>query len=544
MNTWLELHVDDVLLSLDPGAWPEVAALLDGAARAAESEGGRLSFRIRSAFAEGDRTGFLRGLMARGHEVGAHAHVKDLEATVAALRAAGIAPTVFAPGLVQAGVAGEAALVARAVALGALGITDRLDVRRWTYQGWLPRRHPAGPWMLDVSVSPWAWGVLRDGPEGPEPAHALDWAALDRCARVQARWRAPAERTPFFGATFHEHDLCPPRALAASDPSFDGLRRWVAAWKPGPSTSSAVGPEVEAEAPTRAHAAPDGPPASTPASPPRRHRPWPRRAPDPSDRHPLLHAALRRTSAAALTWAGAHFGAHELPPHQVIRGATPRATVVCVHAGDGGLAERLRFLGLGDEGFGPEIDLWLYARRPAGWAAPGNPAHVDDARRVLRAAARSGLPLIVLTWSGGCVPGARAILELAEAEPPLAAHVAALVDVEGPPDRLALVKPGAEAEWAAFSPHDDTPWVGRELVTLLPELARLPSPPEYHRWQGRPDHVHGDCTLHADVAMAAARAAGLRAELVRVAGELARHGGRWSASLAEIVDRVAREARR
>jgi len=480
--------------------------------------------------------------------VGAHAHGKDLEDSVATLRAAGIAPAVFAPGLVQAGLTGEAALVARAVTLGAIGLTDRLECRRWTYQGWLPRRHPAGPWMLDVSVSPWAWGVLRDGPEGPEPTHTLDWLALDRCARAQARWRAPAGRTPFFGATFHEHDLCPPRSLAPSDPSFDGLRRWVAAWRPGPSTSSAVGPEVEGappSAPPRTHAGPAAAAAPRPAPTPQRlHLPWPGRAPDPDDPHPLLHAALRRTGAAALTWAGARFGAHELPPHQVIRGENPRATVVCVHAGEGGLAERLRFLGLGDEGFGPEIDLWLYARRPAGWAAPGNPAHVDDARRVLAAAARSGLPVIVLTWSGGCVPGARAILELAASDPALAASVTALVDVEGPPDRLALVKPGSEAEWAAFSPHDDAPWAGRELVHLLPELGRLPSPPEYHRWQGRPDHVHGDCTLHADVAMAAARAAGLRAELVRVEGEIGRHVGRWSASLAEIIERVAREARR
>ena len=89
MRVWLELHVDDVLLAKHPGRWPEAAACVHSACRAAESEGAALSVRVRSAFAEGDRAGFLRSLVGRGHEVGAHAHDRDLERSVAALARAG-----------------------------------------------------------------------------------------------------------------------------------------------------------------------------------------------------------------------------------------------------------------------------------------------------------------------------------------------------------------------------------------------------------------------------------------------------------------------
>ncbi len=511
MHVWLEMHVDDVLLGRDPARWAETASLLDEAATRAETSGGRLSFRIRAPFARGDTSGFLRALVARGHEVGAHAHARDLPAAVAALRAAGVRPAVMAPGFVQSGARGAPALAALARALGAEGLTDRVESERPAYAGWLPRRHPAGPWMLDVSVSPFVWGVVRERGGRIVPAGGdLDWGALDRCARVQAGWPPPEGRTPFFGATFHEHDLCAPGALRGSPGALEGLSRWVERWRPAPSALAAAGAPERADRP-----APHG------------ARGW---------LAARAEAARRRARFGGQLAAGPPVEA--LPPHAVVRSAAARIAVVGVHAGSGGLRERLAFLGLPDAAFAPFADVWLYARQPAGWAAPGNPAHAEEARLVFAAAAAER-PVVMLSWSGGCVAAARGLLALARSNPELAARVVAFVDVEGPVDRMSLVKPRSHAEWRGLPVHDDEAWVGRELVALLPALAALPSPPRYVRWQGRPDHVHGENLLHAQRAMEAAEAAGLCAERVDAPRALAGAGEVWVEAMRQLVDEVA-----
>lgn len=499
MKVWLEMHVDDVLLVRDPARWAETASLLDAAATRAETSGGRLSLRIRAPFAKGDRGGFLAGLVARGHEVGAHAHARDLLPAVVALRAAGVAPKVMAPGFVQSGVAAAPALAAFASALGAEGLTDRLEATRPAYAGWLPRRLPSGPWMLDVSVSPLAWGVVRELGGRLVPAGGeLDWGALDRCARVQAGWRPPEGRVPFFGATFHEHDLCAPGTLGAVPAALDGLARWCERWRPEPSAQAAVGAPAQADRPSPVGA-----------------RGW---------CHSRAVALRRRVRLGGPVEAAAPLPG--LPPHRVIRAPAARCAVVGVHAGSGGLRERLAFLGLPDDALASCANLWLYARQPAGWPAPGNPAHAEEARLVMEAAAAEG-PVILLSWSGGCVAAARGLLALAETSPDLAARVVAFVDVEGPVDRMSLVKPNAVAEWRALDPHDDEAWRGRELIHLFPALAALPSPPRYLRFQGRPDHVHGENLLHAQRAVEAARAAGLRAERVDAPVPLDEAPSRW-----------------
>ncbi len=503
MNVFLELHVDDVLLVRHPDAWPEAAALVDTLARAAEAEGGRLSVRLRAPFLRGDRFGFVRALQARGHEVGAHAHARDLDDVAEAFAAARLPLGVCAPGLVQAAPSRQERLLARAAALGAIGFTDRVEARRWTYQGWLPRRSAAGPWMLDISVSPWAWGVVRGGPDGPTPAGGeLDWAALDTMAATQAGWRPPPGAAPYFGATFHEHDVCRPGRFTPEVAALDGLRRWVARWRPAPSAAAAVGTSLAAGAwePDRTGKVRN------------RARPW----------------------AAALRQALAPPTAPELPPHRRIGPHPARRAVVAVHAGEGGLIERLRFLGLPDHAAGADVALWLYARRPAGWAAPGNPAHVDDAVQVLRAALAEGVDTALLGYSGGVVTAARALLRLAEADPALAARVHTLVDVEAPVDRHSLQKAGADAEWRDRSIFDDARWEGRELVELLPRLAARVPALRYRRWQAEVDHVHGRCDLHAARALDAARRAGLDTGEVRVSGRLPDGAARWAAALRDL----------
>jgi len=234
LRCFLEVHVDDVLLSRDPFRWPKVARLLDRVATTAENEGGVLSFRVRAWFAEGDVYAFLKHLQRRGHEVGAHAHGRDLRRSVGALRKAGVEPSVMAPGLVQVGDRGRLKLLRAAQSLGASVITDRLESRQFTYQGWLAWSPLPRLRMLDISVSPFEWGVLhrRDGKVIPAWGR-LDWTALDRCAEKAATWPEPPGRHAFFGATFHEHDLCPEGSLEALP--LDGLARWCARWRPARS---------------------------------------------------------------------------------------------------------------------------------------------------------------------------------------------------------------------------------------------------------------------------------------------------------------------
>jgi hypothetical protein len=428
---WLELHVDDLVLGRRASAWPDAAALVDRIARVVEGEGGALSIRIRTQFAKGDREGLLRGLVARGHEVGAHAHGRRLGEAVGALVTAGIRPTVMAPGLVQAGDMGRRRLLAEAYQLGARVVTDRLERRYFAYQGWLAWRPLPELVSMDVSVGPWHWGVLdaRGRPGRP------DWTRLAELREAACTRAAPEGSSPFFGATFHEHDVVEPGTWVPR--GLDGLARYAAA-RP-PVASGAVAGDGAAE---------QWPP---------RHR-W-RFAGRPA-------RANREVVAGARTVACRRVG----PPR-------PRGALVVVHGGGPGIAQGLRPFGL-DEGAWPELAVWTFDRSDS-WRAPGNPVHVADTRAVVRAAAAEGVPVGLLTWSAGLIPA------LLAREP-----AAFLVDVEGPVDRWSLVAPGTEEEWGEV--EDPAGWADREAVALLPGW-KAP----YVRVQGTEDHQHGGMVWHA-----------------------------------------------
>lgn len=479
---WLEVHVDDVLLARDPARWPEAAALVDRIAAAAEAEGGRLSFRVRARFAQGDRGQFLVGLVRRGHEVGAHAHGKDLDAAVEALRAAGIAPTVFAPGFVQVGRRGSAALAAKARRLGAERLTDRVEEKVWTYQGWLARQHAGGLPILDVSVSPFAWGVLRRGARGVEPGRP-DFAALAERTEVQLGWEAPPESTPFFGATVHEHDLAEPGTLRAGQ--LDGLRRYCARFRPVPSGSF----------PLRIDAV------------------------DPGEPPGAAWAARKLRGVRRRLWPTFRIdvGARSLEVRRV-GPARPKAALVLVHAGPPGLRQGLGVLGLPEDAF-PDLAVWSFARTPSSFPAPGNPVHAADVRAVVAWAAAEGVPVGLVSWSAGVLP---ALLSGVDA--------AFLVDVEGPADRLSLVPPDQPTHpFAAEDVHDDRPWVRREAVTLVRGWRR-----PYLRLQGTDDHQHHACVLHARRMVAAAP----DGALVLVRGEVWLDPARARDTILQLVARV------
>ncbi len=465
--TWLEVHVDDRLLAEDPAAWPEAAAVVDVLASTAEQHGARLSFRFRETFARLDTHGFVRSLVARGHEAGWHAHGARLQDARDAVVAAGGTARACSPGLVQAGWAGRRALLAEAQDLGATLVTDHGWPTDFAWSGWLARWTTPGLLLLETSVRPGDWNL--GGVDGP------DWRRLADLRAAREAVVPPEGTVATFGVTFHEHDVCAPDTLAPR--SLDGLRHFLDAAAGHVTTSLDVGDAVAARA-----IAPQRP------TPPRV------RLPDAAD---ALRLAGRIGLRGFVTRTLHDLGAVPRPTHLVPAGArrvaarrsgpAPEAAagaLVVVHGGESGIAQGLAFLGLPENAF-PSLAVWTFARTEATFRTPGNPVHVGDTLAVIEAARAEGLRVGLLAWSGGLVNALLAARRVGEID--------FLVDCEGPVDRWSLVPPGEDDHpLAQLSPNDEAAWADREAVTLLPAF-----PGRYLRVQGQPDHVHGGLDLHA-----------------------------------------------
>lgn len=523
LPVWVEVHVDDELLARDPGRWPEARDLVLRLADLAESRGARLSFRIRTPFARASAAAgeaVLPGLEARGHGVGVHAHGSDLARATAAVRACGVRPRVAVPGLVQAGEAGRDGLIAQARDLGFDLLTDHGEAPAWAYEGLLPRVEQ-GVRVMAPTVRPFDWGLMdRDGTR-----HGLGPAQVARLRRLEAQ--AARQGARWFGLALHEHDLCPPGSLSPREAALEALAGYLDD-RVQTARSVAEGLALH-EAPAR--------PATS-------HAPGGRARALASDgrlrlvrevrsRIPVAGVWRLRSGLRARTVREAGPGRPDLRvavdgehvPVDVLAPPQPRGLVLMCHAGpEGGRALGLRPLGLAprrilDAGWA----LWTYDRRGSGAShgevplTPGHPSHVRDYAAVLLRARDEGLPVVVLSWSAGVLP----VLGAAAG----GARPDALVDVEGPADRWSLRPPPAHGplppDLAALDPWAESDWLGREPVALLPQLAC-----PYRRIQARPDHVHGDCVVHAERMAEAARSAGLLAaplEILR--GPVHGHGG-------------------
>ena len=431
---WLEIHVDDLALQRDPSRWDDTAALITRVARVAEEAGARLSFRFREFFARDDRDGIIRGLVARGHEAGWHAHGKRLEPARDAVVAAGGTAAVTAPGLVQA--RDPEGVLETAKALGCRRVTDRTEARRFAYQGWLAWEPSRGLVSMDVSVAPWQWGVCdRKGRPGRP-----DFVELARRVEIASGWVVPTGATAFFGATLHEHDVH----------DFDALARFLVRYGPRivPSASIPYAPVSE-------------PRTVGPSRVATRVRSFLLRAAPPH--LPIRDLSLRVAPGSSRTVAARRIG-----PERV------RGAVVLVHGGASGISQGLGFVGLRDDSF-PRLALWSFARSE-GPRAPGNAAHRADTRAVFEAALAEGVPVGVLTWSAGIVPALAAWDE----------RLRFLYDAEGPVDRFCI----ARKELADVDLFDDAAWTGKEALAL-------PLPARYRRLQAEVDHVHGRILWHA-----------------------------------------------
>lgn len=510
LPVWLELHVDDFLLAENPARWPDSAAVLDRVAGLAEAAGARVSFRIMETFARGDRSGFLRDLARRGHEVGWHTHGKHVADAIAALEGAGIldAARIGTPGLVQVGDRGREALLREAQAAGLKVITDRLTGRYHAYQGWLAWEALPGLVSLDVSIDPFDWGVLHR--RGKKVLHAwgsMDWERLR--ARIAAREREvpPPGEAAFFGATLHEHNLCAEGTLTPVPRAMEGLARFL------DGLGQRVVPSASVLRGSRWESGRLDPPEDTRHDPTLANlrRGWQRvsarltRAPF----RPTERERADGTRGPLVVAPGAARERHEVPAFRedfwldlpgrrlAVRRvglASARAVVVAVHGGKSGIEQGLSFLGLPEDALvAQDVALYTFARSE-GARTPGNPVHVEDTAAVIRHALAEGPPVGLLTWSAGVVPALRALLE----------HelrgVRFLVDCEGPCDRFSVVPPRQpKHELASADVNDDDPWEGREAIRYIAAF-----PGRYHRVQAGVDHVHGPMVAHARRMVAAA----------------------------------------
>ena len=480
---WIELHVDDEIVSTAPERAPEAADLVRSIAALAEERGARLSFRFRQFLpATSAGRALLPSLAKAGHEVGAHAHGRSLAEVTAAIQATGVTPQAVTPGLVQAGAGGRSPLLQQCAALGYRWVTDHEHHRAWAYDGLLPRMEQGLP-VLGPTVRPPDWGLM--GVNGHR--HLVSEEAILRL-RVLERRAFQKFGSAFFGVALHEHDLCPPGLLSPSQDALDAFAGYLDA-RVRPSAAAAA------------------------LAPP----PVPR-----GDARPLPDAAIRFARAISIAgrlarrarprgWRPPPAGGFRVPigrDRYIVaeRHGQELADAVVVLCPSGRQSGRRVALGPFGAGVldvvGLGLALYTYDRSgtgaspAAGALTPGNPAHTEDWRGMLALARKEGLPVIALSWSSGVLPVLRAA---AEGDAP-----DALIDGEGPADRWSLV-PDSGNELARRDPWDDGWWVNMEPSALLPRLG-VP----YARLQAERDHVHGEMVEHHRRMLAAAERAGLR----------------------------------
>jgi len=512
----IEVHVDEWGLEdgADPGAW---IPLLEEIAAVAEARKGRLTFRFRERLArEVPRkagTNLLLGLERRGHEVGTHAHGKNLGAASRAVAACRVANRGVSPGMVQE-VQGFGALFDACVGLGFHWITDAPPVRVWSGGGLVPWRPgpgyspflpPSGPVSLEVSADPFAWGLLRRTPEGIVHARGLTvehFEALGRQLQAHARREVPEGTPRYFSFAVHEHNFTEPGSHRATRASLDAFSDFLEGLDVVPAGDVAAllpGPGAPRATPTQ-----EQPPPSLV------------RSVRMTGIRTMGLNRVRRRIRQHLDRIGPdpqgtfQVRAGDDPVHACWHGSRdPRGVLFVSHAGDrGGTAVLFQPFGVAlRDLLAEDIAVVAWDRRGTGRSptrvdlTPGALAAVEDFQAVWDGVSQwvaEDVPLGVLSFSSGILPALRSGRDLAF-----------LLDGEAPADRWSVLPPqlpsspdiGRVATWGL---DDDDAWAGREPRLLL-ERIRCP----YHRFQAELDHVHGRFDLHARLMVEAARKAGL-----------------------------------
>jgi len=558
-----EIHVDDFRLDVqrDRATYEASLRLLEALVGVAEARGLKLALRFRHPFAKAARRfeGVDNALVRfeeRGHELGVHAHHRRIHGTWHALRDAGVKDLrAVVPGFIQ-GDRGDLRRVLNACrGLGFRWCTDQCQTNAFPYAGltpWRPAPDFSGPGtgplvFVDVSVNPFAWGLLRWTGERTEQTFGLRDEHFHRLVGLlDAHLRHPRPHAvTHFGCVFHEHQhVTGPDSLDIDEESLAAWDRFlgevarrpvdqvlpgriVEAWEAVEGTGGDQPPRLPGRAFSRVdplglrHDVPSWVRAKLPrpAMPPavRRARnrvAWERRRP------------VATRSAATAEQVRVPVGEGFVEALRWGEGGFP---LVLSHAGHfGGNTDQLRLFGLTpDQVVEAGFEVWTWDRSGTGLSrgredlAPGNLRHVREAVAVWQAASASR-PAGWLCYSAGLVP---VLLALPEIRP------AFVVDAEAPADRLSM-QAGDPAANPFFQERsfraglDDEAWAWREPWRLV---GALEAP--YHRLQAEVDHQHGRCVLHARVLLDAAaqpfvNGAPYTGQVLGWPGRLAEHGGR------------------
>ncbi len=519
-----EIHCDDFQLEVrrDRETYQASRTLLEALVGVAEARGLRLALRFRHPFAEAARAfegadNPLRRWEERGHEIGTHAHRRRIRQTRDAIDACGVRQNhCVVPGLIQSRRPVAAWTLRSCRDLGFRYVTDQVQFGAFAYAGltpWRPAPDLRGPGQgafvfADVSVNPFAWGMLEHTPQGVRQVYGLRDVHFDALLGLLDQHLAGPRPHPvcYFGYPFHEHqhqraedDLRPDEESLLAWDRFLGLalerpvtpalpRTIVETWEQQEGTL----PPTETSPMTRLVRAmdprdlrQDGPswlmehwdPVSW------AHRQVQRLRPTPAvPISPWLTEGEERT---------VHIEGRTLRAWRWGPGRPRAAIVVSVSGVHGGRRTGLTPMGLDPRQLGDDVAVWLWDRSPP--HAPGASHHGTEAAAVFAMAAAEGVPTGWLTWSAGVLPP---LLALDRTDP------AFLVDVEAPADRRSLLRPQDLAPDTAERTLHET--LGGE--TALPEPRRLirALACPYHRVQADPDHVHGSNLLHAAVMLHAA----------------------------------------
>ncbi|MCP4808968.1 MAG: hypothetical protein GY913_29025 [Proteobacteria bacterium] len=477
-----ELHVDDDVLEVrqDRRTYEQARDLIEAILAVPESLGQRMALRVRHHFAraaltfEGPDNALVRW-EERGHEIGAHAHRRHIRTTRDALVAAGVRDLrAVVPGLIRCSRSRAARITRACEGLGFSYISDQLQFGSFPYAGrvpWRPARDLSGPGngpfvFVDVSVNPFAWGLLRQTPTGVEQTFGLRDEHFALLGEQLAAWQELPTTSPldYFGYPFHEHQhTAGPYTLAPDERSLTAWHDFVA----GLSDVQIVLPRELA-----AKAAPESPRQRAASRLDRRDL----RYDLPSwleDRMPHRAATQERPMGRR--------GPLRIDRHGPLR---PRLAVVVSHAGrKGGTRELLKPWGLWPDDL-PDVAFYFWDR--GGALHPGEPHHADELVQVFERAQTEGVPVGILTWSAGLIPALRALNRI---EP------AFLIDSEGPADRLSITPRSDEPDELGHRSR----LTDRTVDAWEPwrRIESLACP--YHRLQGRLDHMHGRCDTHARI---------------------------------------------
>lgn|GEM_PF-2427126 len=544
MYLFHEIHCDDLLLEkqADRTTWEGTRRLMNRLVETAEDNNVRLALRFRHPFVEGclkwgGESNPLMDWESRGHEIGTHAHTRQIRRTAVALQQAGVIKNhCVVPGLIQKQRVEAVRTIAATRGMGFKYCTDQPQLGTFPYSGLVPWRPSSDLLttgsdellMIDVSVNPFNWGLLITDGDNVYHRYGLrdiDFNRLYDLLKTHIELPTPHPVT-YFGYPFHEHNH------QMSDGNQTPNEDSIAAWS---DFLAATNEEQVVQAlPRDIHTQFTNTEGSLVNS---KSKTIPGRIISKYDRMDLRHdipswirekptaVRLNREKQRALSTIGKVKKAATTPKqHSFLMRGEDRSVVVAnrkIHVRRFGpkdpkgavcvsVSGLLGGTKVGLEPFGIKVRdittrgfaVWLWDRSGTRGEVlpmePGMRRHSKEAAAVFKEARSECEDVGWLTFSAGNIAPLMELKSKGSPQPRF------FIDVEGPSDALSIRRRTpdnligtitAEREYGS-SPNHEHMWEPYKLVGLLNGT--------YHRFQGDLDHMHMNCSLHAEVMIQAA----------------------------------------